>query len=379
MFMVLNSLTGRKFFLYGVMLLVALTASRVFGGQAVQVRYSTGFTVEKRGEFTLVTVKNPWPGAKTGFTYLLKPRGVKQPPGYDHCQVVEVPVKKMVVLSTTLVAFMEELGLTDRLVGFSDLSRVHSPAIRQAAEEGKVVAVGQGPKLQIETVLDLDPDVIFTFATGSFRDAHPKLLEAGLKVAVIGEYMESHPLGRAEWLKFFALFFNRDSEAEAIFNSLEQRYLATAEVVKGILKRPTVITGVPFNGRWYIAGGNSFVGKLLQDAGGDYIWKHTTHTGSLPVDIELVFEQGAEAQYWLNPGIWTSQRQAEAADPRFAGFKALTRHRLYNNNRRVNQAGGNDYWESGMMQPDSILADLIHILHPNLLPDHQLLYYLHLQ
>jgi iron complex transport system substrate-binding protein len=360
-------------------LLLALFPFLAHAGSELTVRYAQGFQVEKKDEFTLVTVTNPWPGAKTAFQYLLIPRGSSAPDDYKDYQVVEVPIRRFIGLSTTFIGYIEQLGVVDKLVGFSDLERIHSTSLKEAGASNKIVAVGRAGNLQVETVLDLEPDIIFSFATGSFRDAHPKLIEAGLKVGVIGEYMEGHPLGRSEWIKFLALFCGKEAEAEKVFNELEQRYLDLAEQTKTVSHRPTAITGTPFSGRWYVAGGKSFVGKFLEDAGADYVFKETDYTGSKPMDMELVFERGLSADFWLNPGVWKSLDQARNSDPRFHGFKALTSKQLYNNNKRVNAQGGNDYWESGIMSPDIILADLIKILHPELLPDHELTYYTHLQ
>ncbi|HFQ82266.1 MAG TPA: ABC transporter substrate-binding protein [Desulfobacterales bacterium] len=341
----------------------------------VHIRYSRNFKVKYKDGVTLITVSNPWRDAGVGFRYLLKRRGTPTPAGYKGYQVVEVPVRRMVLLSPTYLAFIEQLGLVDKLKGFSNLSRVYSKTIRQAAREGKIKNVGQGSNLRVEDILDLKPDIIFTYATGGFRDAHPKLLEAGLKVGVCAEYMESHPLGRAEWIKFFALFFNKGAEAERLFNALESRYLRLAALTRKVKKRPTVITNTPFSGHWYVAGGNSFVARFIQDAGGDYIWRDIHRSGSIPMDIELVYNRGLQAEFWLNTGVWTSLAQARNTAPRLVDFASLRAGRLFNNNRRLNAAGGNDFWESGIMRPDVILADIIRILHPKLLPHHQLYYY----
>lgn len=368
--------TSKTIFLFIILFFFAPVAS---GGEQLSIDYAKGFSVKYIKDATLVTVTNPWPGAKITFKYLLKKKASPTPTGYDEYQVVEVPVQRTIALSTTFLAFLEKLDLLDTLVGFSDLSPVHSHAVLQAAKKNNTLETGEGPNLQVETVLDLDPDIVFTFATGSFRDAHPKLIEAGLDVAVIGEYMESHPLGRAEWIKFLALFYNKDKEAAKAFDKLEDRYLSLAATTATLQHRPTVISGVPFSGLWYVAGGNSFVARLLKDAGGDYVWKETGHTGSQPMDIELVYERGIDADFWLNTGIWATLQQAREADPRFLEFRSLQQENLYNNNKRIKRRGGNDYWESGIMAPDVILADLIHILHPQLLPEHTLFYYTHLK
>ncbi len=362
-----------------VLVFVLYGCAGVQAGEPVDLRYAKGFQVKKQGELTLVTVSNPWSGAKVVFKYLLKPRGRKTPSGYADCQVVEVPVRTLVTLSSPCIAFIEQLGLADQLIGLSDAGRVHSLKIRSQVQSGKLVEVSRNGHLQVESVLDLSPDIIFSFGTGSIRDAHPKLLEAGLRVGVVAEYMEEHPLGRSEWIKFFALFTGKEERAREVFDQLEQRYLNLAEMARSVAKRPTVITGAPFAGRWYVSGGRSYLGRLFQDAGASYVFKETRFKGSQPMDIELVYARGLGADYWVNTGVWTTLAQAREADPRFAAFPSLQHGRLFNNNRRINQQGGNDYWESGVMAPDRILADIIHILHPELLPDHTFVYYTQLR
>jgi iron complex transport system substrate-binding protein len=281
----------------------------------------------------------------------------------------------VVALSPTYLGFLDRLGVIDKLVGFSNPAIVHNAAIRQAAAAGRLAAIGQGGALRVEKVLALEPELIFTYATGGFRDLHPKLLEAGLKVAVCGEYVEPHPLGRAEWIKFIALFFGREKRAARVFAAIEQSYLRLAARARTCGRRPSVITNIPRQGHWGVSGGNSFISRFISDAGGDYVWKDIKQSGAVPMAIETVFDRGRTAEFWLNTGTWHNLAEARRADPRFLAFKALQTGRLYNNDRRVNAAGGNDFWESGIIRPDLILADLIYIFHPELLPGHQLVYY----
>lgn len=370
----LNS--GKIFLRIVLILLLSLPVAQAWAAcQEVTVRYARGFSVECSDGVTVVRVHNPWPGAKTGFCYQLIPRGAKTPPGNEQCQQVEIPVRTLVSLSSTHLAFLDALGLVDRLRGFSDTNRVFTPSVREAIRRGDIQSVGRGSNLRVESILDLNPDLIITYGTGSFRDAHPKLLEAGLKVAINAEYMEAHPLGRAEWLKFIALFFNKSQEAEQLFNLIEKRYLQLASLGNSVRKRPTVLTNTPFAGRWHVARGDSYVARLLADAGADYIWKDLEGTGSLPIDIEMVYDRGRSAEFWVNTGTWTSLAQAVSSAPRMADFVSVRSGRLYNRNKRITQDGANDFWESGTMRPDLILADLIHIFHPGLLPDHELYYY----
>ena len=373
--MAINNIIKKTLYILLTVFWFAMAWSPALAGNQVEIRYSKNLKVEYRDNLTLVTVSNPWPGASTGFHYLLKPRGTKTPAGYPNHQVVEIPIGRMIALSSTYLAFIDQLDLTHELVGFSDLSRVHSADIREASLQGQIKEVGQGSNLLVESILDLEPELIFTYATGGFRDAHPKLLEAGLKVGVCAEYMESHPLGRAEWIKFIALFYDKGAEAERLFSAVETRYLQLVKLTENVSKRPTVITNAPFSGRWTVSGGNSYIGRFLIDSGADYVWKETIQDGSIPMDIELVYDRGLNAEFWLNTSVWTSLTQAHRSAPRMAEFASLQAGNLFNNNKQVNKAGGNDFWESGMMRPDIILADLIRIFHPQLLPDHELYYY----
>ena len=144
---------------------------------------------------------------------------------------------------------------------------------------------------------------------------------------------------------------------------------------KGVANKPTVLLNAPYQGIWWIPGGNSFLARFLKDAGAAYLWADDPSTGSKIIDFEVIYEKALDADYWLHPGQWNSLKEGLAVDERFAQFRAFREGHVYNNNARVNKYGGNDYWESGLTKPDVILADLIKIFHPELVPDHKLVYY----
>jgi iron complex transport system substrate-binding protein len=207
-------------------------------------------------------------------------------------------------------------------------------------------------------------------------DSHPKLIEAGLPVAIIAEYMESSPLGRAEWLKFMALFFNRETEAEQVFSQMVTRYNSIAKNAQKTKKKPTVFSGFGSRGTWYIPGGDSYSAKFIADAGGDYIWKDDRSTGSLNLSFEQVFDRAQSAEVWINSSqAWRSVDDVTNTDRRYAKFRAVKDSKLFNPTARMNATGGNDFWEGGTANPDLVLADLFKALHPELLPNHQFVYY----
>ena len=346
------------------------------------VEFSKNFTIDEIGPgIVKVVVSNPWRGAEGGFCYILRDKGAKGVVLEKGCEVVDVPIRSMVVLSSTYYALIDALGATDLLIGASRPQRANTPNVRKGYLAGKIKDVGDGVDVGVETIYALKPDVIFTYATGGVRDAHPKLKEAGLRVVVCAEYMEEHPLGRAEWIKFFALFFDRYDRAQSLFDEVVKSYNRLTQLVDTASKgpRPTVITNTPFAGRWFVPGGKSFIAKILEDAGADFLFKGTNTSGSIPMDIELVYEKGLNADYWVNTGTWTSLEDIERSDPRLMRLKAVREKRVYNNNRRVNNEGGNDYWESGVLRPDRILEDLVSIFHPHILKGHTLFYYKRLE
>ena len=164
----------------------------------------------------------------------------------------------MISLSTTHLPHFSKLNVVDKLIGVSDIKQVTTPDFIDIIKAGKVVSVGNNSTVNVEKVLELNPELVTTFGTGNQQtDSFPKLLEAGLKVAINAEYMEDTPLGRSEWLKFTALFFNKEEEAEKIFAAIAKKYEDIATKAKAVKNRPTVFVGFNFKGTWYTPGGNS--------------------------------------------------------------------------------------------------------------------------
>jgi iron complex transport system substrate-binding protein len=342
-------------------------------------QYARGFEVEAIAGGRLVTILPTWNEGGPAFRYLLVPRGRAVPKEHPPAQVIFVPVRRVVSLSTTHLAYMDSAGLTDRLVGLASFKHVNTLSVRRRIDAGALKEVGPFTNLKIETLIDLAPDLILASASGSVCDVHPKLQEAGLPVTLMIDHLEAHPLGRAEWIKFLGLFFDTVSHAETLFAQIEARYKHLAQTTARVSSKPAVITGAPFQGQWWVPGADSFVARLIADAGGKPAWPQIPGAGSQPMDLEAVYEKALAADVWLNTGSWRSIAEARAADPRFSDLPALQRGLIYNNNKRLNPWGGNDYWESGMLRPDAVLADVIAILHPGLLPDHELVYYQRLE
>jgi len=282
-------------------------------------------------------------------------------------------------MSTTFLPHVEALGELDSLVAHDSLGWIYSPAVRERAEAGAIAEIGSGTMVDVERALSLSPDVIFTNSYGGDWDAHPALDRAGLPTVISGDWVEQDPLGRAEWLIFTGLFYDRLEEAREIFEEIESEYLELKGLATTATNKPRVLINGPYQGIWNISGGGSYAAAFIRDAGGEYIWAAEGGAGALFLDFETVFAEANDADVWINPGVWSSLADGRAEDPRFARFEAFENGQVFNNNRRVSPSGGIDYFESGAANPHVVLKDLISVFHPELLPGYEPYYYQKLQ
>ncbi len=348
----------------------------------VQPRHARQFRVEYHRHYKLVTITEPWQDAELGLRYLLVQCGTLRPEGFDDATTIQIPVRTVITTSTTELPHVVRLDLLDRLVGHDEFDYVSSPEVRRRIDSGAMIEIGEAPAINVELVLEAAPDLLLADSFGDPQvDLLGKLRDLGVPVALVPSFLETTALGRAEWLAYTALFFNRERRARSAFAEVEKRYRSLAEVVRSEVgdARPTVFTGAPIGEVWHAPGGRSFFALLLADAGGRYLWADDESTGSLPLNLESVFERALSADVWLHPSTMGSLDELRAFDERFARVAAFRRGRVYNNDARLNPHGGNDYWETGSARPDLVLADLVEIFHPGLLDDHQLVFHRRLE
>lgn len=340
--------------------------------EKASVKDAVGFKVEYFKNYKVVTVLIPWAGATETFRYVLVQCGTPTPAGFEGAQVVEVPAKTAIAMSTTELPALEQIGVLDRLVALDSFLWTNNAKVREMIKAGKLIEIGTGPQVDVEKTINAKPDVIFASGSGVAEyDTHPKLLEAKLAVAIDGSYMEQSPLARAEWSKFIALFFNKEAVVEKTHAEIAAQYRALAEKARAATNKPVVLLGVPQKDDWYMAGGKSYMAQLLADAGAAYPWSDDASTGALPLKFEQVLDKAATADIWLVNafGVFTDTQAIVALDPRLGEFAAAKSGALWNNDLQVNVNGGNAYYESGAANPQLMLADLISIVHPELLPD----------
>lgn len=340
-----------------------------------EVRHARVFSLERNGDTARIRVRRPWQGAERDFAYRLVP-GEGKPRRDGDTLVVPVPVRRAVTLTTTNLRHLEAVGALDNLVGLGGGRYVCGPEVRARLADGRIRDVGEDVKLDVEALVALRPDLLFTYVVGGSTDgALGKIAEAGVAAAIEGSYMEEGPLGRAEWIKFTAAFFGKGRAADSVFAEVEARYAELAALASKAARRPTVVVGAPFGGVWWVPSGRTYVARLLADAGADYVWAADTTRGSLNLDLEAVLAKAGGAEVWLNGGEWADLDAAKAEDPRYALFRAWKEGRVWNNDGGRCGSGGRDIFESGATRPDWVLEDLIAILHPELLPGHAMRWY----
>ena len=341
----------------------------------LSLQYAQGFRVDYFDAYRVVTVSGN--GIKKTFQYILVQRGHESPDGYEGVPRIEIPVRTVIATSTTHLPHIEKLGEVHSLIGIDNIKYVSSEAVNRRFATGKVTEVGRDRSIDLEKVLVLQPDLVITDSQAQ-DNALLALQEAGVPVVVNTAYAEPSLLGRVEWIKFVGAFFQKERLASAQFDSIVARYEVHRALVQNLPadKRPTVVVGSLWRGTWFMSGGKTYAAQLLRDAGASYLWEDDDSRQSLALDFETVYEKAHDADCWITMrNEWRSREDVVAEDARYRKFAAFETGSVFNANARLNAHGGNDYWETGLIEPDVVLADIIKILHPDLLLDHQLKYY----
>ncbi len=346
----------------------------------VEVRFATGFTMRDFGTYTMVTVHNPWQNAEdVSYRYVLT-KNDSIPSGINAKNRIKIPVKKIICLSTTHLGFLQFIGEIDAVVGVSGIRYVTNATIRKKFEKGEISDIGYNENINYEQIIRLQPDLVLAYGVSGTESGYlGKLEELGIRVMYIAEYLEENPLAKMEWVKVFAALFGKEETIAQKFDSVALYYQTLTAKAAQQKAKPKVLLGLPWRGTWYVSGGNSYVAQLISDAGGDYLWKDMDFSDSRPMGLETIYARALEADFWLNTSTVNSIKEILEVDERFKNLKAVKDKNVYNYNKLAEKSGGNAYFETGVVEPDIILEDLITILHQDVLPSHQLKYYQKLQ
>lgn len=360
-----------------ILILLPLLSSVVCQAQTSSERsYAQNFEIENFKTHRILTIRNTHQGAATTTQYALIPKTSQLPDLPPDLTVIRTPVERVVIMETVYIGYLEALDQLDTIVGAGTVNFISNSAVRARVESNDIQSVQVGQSLDIERMLVLQPDLILTSISGDPAfDIPAKLSRSGLPVVLTAGYMEAHPLARAEWIKYIAAFFDAETTADVHFQQVANHYEALKAKVCNIANKPTVFVGAPYSGVWHVAAGESYTARAIRDAGGDYLWSDLSQQGAIPLDIERVFLRAANADIWLNPSFFRSLDELLTAETRFVNFKAAQIGAVFNNTKQVASNGGNAIWETGIVRPDKVLADMIAIFHPEHMPDHAFVFY----
>ena len=339
------------------------------------IRYATGLSIQKHDDFSIVTVSNPWPTSDKKYTYILHKPSPNIPDSLQKYAAIQVPIKSIVVTSTTHIPALELLGVENKLVGFPNTDYISSEKTRTLIETGKVREIGTNQSLNTEVLLDMQPDVIIGFGVDGEKKTYDNLQQNGLKILYNGDWTEQHPLGRAEWIQLFGVLFGLEEKADQVFKTIEKDYLTAIKLAKKATLKPTILSGAIYQDQWYLPQGKSWAAQFLDNAGGNYLWAATEGTGSLSLSFETVLEKAQNADFWIGPGQFTSFDQLEKANPNYKHFKAVQNKNVYSFSSKKGKTGGVIYYELASNRPDLVLKDLIKILHPELMKEYELYFF----
>lgn len=344
--------------------------SEVKNSSENRIKYAKGFDIQYFKDHTKLTIKAPYQNSKETFEFILTHSKTN-----NTLNTIQTPINSIVVTSTTHIPMLELLNVEDKLVGYPNTDYISSKKTRNLIEKGAIKELGHEENMNTELLLNLKPDVVVGFSINSNNKMFTTIEKLGIPVLLNGDWLEETPLGRAEWIRFFGVLFDKEKEADSIFNNIEKNYLEAKNIALKATNKPIVISGGLFKDVWNLPAGESFEATFLKDANTNYIWKDTEGKGSLSLNIENVFEKGKDAELWISPSYYKTVEQLKNANDIYPKFKAFQTNNIYTYVNKQGETGGIVYFELAPSRPDLVLKDIIKIAHSELLKDYEYTFY----
>jgi iron complex transport system substrate-binding protein len=339
------------------------------------IKYANGFDIITKNGIKKLIIKSPYQNSKDVFEYQIKNKTVSKNINKNNL-IIEVPITKIVVTSTTHIPMVELLNEEATVIGFPYSKYVSSEKTRQLIDSGNITEIGKENSLNTEILLDLEPEIVVGYSVSSADKSLTTIKKAGINVIYNGDWLEETPLGRAEWIKFFGVLFNKEKQADSIFKIIETNYLEAKKIALTAIKKPTILSGaIMSKDIWNLPAGDSFVAQFLKDANLDYLWKNSKGKGSLSLSFESVFDKGANADFWIAPGYFSTKEQLLNSNQIYTKFKAFENGNIYTPSTKKGTTGGVIYYELAPTRPDLVLKDIIKITNTDLLPDYKMTFF----
>lgn len=318
------------------------------------IRYAKTLKIFKDSNGCKVHIYNPDTKITTRL-YLAK-SNKNVPSNY---QFIQTPVQKMITLSGTQIGMLSELNALDGIVGVSSKAYIYNPIILKNIETQKVKDFGDETLISFEQIIQSKASLLLFSGFSSDFPHTEQLKKAGIICIPDYDWKEQHPLGKAEWIKFFGYLVGKEKLAETYFANCENTYNQLRKSVASVSNKPSVFSGNLTGTSWFTPAGESYYATLLSDAGANYTYANTKGVGSLDLSFEKILNENISCEYWLNPGI-SSLNQILKANPKMDFFEAVKKKKVYCYSKKMNK-----YWEMSAVQPHYVLSDLIRILHPD--------------
>ena len=338
-------------------------ASMQTEGDTVAFKYATQISVVKYDGYTVATLKNPWKEGMTLHRYVLIPADQAIPNHIPNGTIIRTPLKQAVMFTTVHCAMLMEFGKQDCISGVADLKYIKIPWIQEQVAKGRITDVGDGMSPVIEKIIDERPDALF-LSPFENSGGYGKLEDINIPIVECADYMESSPLARAEWLRFYGMLFGCEQQADSLFQAVDKHYHQLKQLASKAKTQPSVLMDKVTGSVWYVPGGNSTIGQMIKDANGRYPWADDEHSGSISLPFETVLERAGETDVWLF---------RYSSDHDITYDELLGEHHGYNQFSAFKHqtAYGCDverspFYEESPFHPERLLNDFIRIFHPEI-------------
>lgn len=335
------------------------------------VKYAKGFKVDIYDDYKLISVRDPWDSTRILQKYILVDKSKELPSNLPEGTIIRTPLEQIVVSSTIHSATLQEIGAINTIKGVCEPEYIDIDYIQQGIRNGTITDLGQAANPIVEKIIDIEPEAIW--ATPIEGSNYGSVSKTGIPIIETPDYMETEPLGRAEWIRFYSHFFNNEAQADSLFNETERNYNSIKEKVASVENRPTAFLDLMYGNVWYTSGGDSFVAKMLNDAGAQYAWSDDHRVKTVPLAFEQVLEKAGDTEFWLikynQPYTLTYNLLSKEYQP-YSYFEAFKDRNIYECNTGIKK-----YYEDLPIHPDYILQDFAYIFHPSLFPDYTPRYY----
>ena len=342
----------------------------------VKFSYAENIRILKFKDYTKVELRNPWDTLKTLHTYILTDRDNTNTGNLPEGTIVRTPLNNAIVYSSVHNSLLAETGAIKSIAGVCDIQYIKHPQIKEMYEGGFIADCGSSMSPDIEKIIDLNADAVllspFENSGGYGRKERIRITN----IEFAGP-METYPLGRAEWMKFYGLLTGKEEETDSLFRKIEKQYLTLKHMTKDVHDRPTVITELKYSSAWYVPGGRSTMARMINDAGGDYIFSYTKESGSVPMSFETVLDKGQKADFWL---IKYNQKQDKTYSELKNDYSPYTNFDAWKNKRIFGcNTSYVNFYEETPFHPETLLRDLIIIFHPEIMKNEKTQYYTELK